>query len=280
MRIMIDIGSNTTTLNAAILENYINWILNFLKLTGMTLGSILLMVFIVYLIINILLSILGEIFPFIKGIIRLLEYILFPGSLMHVVWHVYAAKKLNYTTEQQVVFSWGWTRTGIKVNQPFKNMREGIIFFWAPLMNIPIIIAWVIPGMYLFQWLDTLIGKDVFYWIWLYILFSLVMQGLPNIVDLFAPLQISVIKVPEFYLFVVFYVIIAPMTLILWGWGITVIFSLLYGISMFYAVNKISRKESDRLSLVFHKYFSKKEERTTTSPPTVVIIPPNYDYDD
>ena len=106
------------------------------------------------------------------------------------------------------------------------------------------------------------------------------MQGLPNVVDLFAPLQISIIKVPEIYLFVVFYVIIAPMTLIFWGWGITVIFSLLYGISSFYAVNKISKKESDRLSKVFHKYFSKKEKTTPIAAPSVVIIPPNYDYDD
>lgn len=277
---MIEIGSNTSTINAVILENYINWILNFLKLTGMTIGSIFLMIFIIYLIMNILLSLLAELFPFIKGILKILEYILIPGSLMHMVWHVYAAKKLNYTTEQHVSFSWGWTRAGITVNQPFKNMREGIIFFWAPLMNVPIIIAWVIPGMLLFQWLDTLIGKDIFYWIWLYVLFSLVMCGLPDIIDLFGPLQISIVKIPEFYLFIAFYIIIAPMTLILWGWGITVFFSLLYGISTFYTINKISKKESERLSKAFHKYFSKKEKTTPIAAPSVVIIPPNYDYDD
>jgi len=278
---MINIGIElVSSTNAVILENYLDWLKNILNLTGMTVGSIFLVLFIIYLVIDLLFAVLAEVIPFIKGILRILEYLLIPGSLMHMVWHVYAAKKLNYTTEQHISFGFGWSRVGIKVNQPFKNMREGILFFWAPLMNLPIIIAWVMPGMLLFQWLDTLIGKDVFYWIWLYVLFSLVVFGLPDIVDLFGPLQISIIKVPEFYLFVVFYVIIAPMTLILWGWGITVIFSLLYGISMFYAVNKISKKESDRLSLVFHKYFSKKETETPVSAPSVVIIPPNYDYDD
>jgi hypothetical protein len=200
---MIDVGTYTISTNATILEGYLDWMLNFLRLTGMTIGSIFLTIFIFYLVINILLAILSEVFPFIKGLIRILEYILIPGSLMKMVWHVYAAKKMNYTTEQTVAFSWGWTRAGIKVNQPFKNMREGILFFWAPLMNVPLIVAWVMPGMLLFQWLDTLIGKDVFYWIWLYILFSLVMCGLPNIIDMFGPLQISVVKVPEFYLFAV-----------------------------------------------------------------------------
>ena len=142
-------------------------------------------------------------------------------------------------------------------------------------MNIPILILWIIPGMLLFQWLDSLIDKTVFYWIWLYVLISLLLYGLPDLSDFFAPLQISIIKVPEFYLFVVFYVIIAPITLILWGWGITLIFTLFYAITSFYEIEKISKSETKRLSLSFNKYFSKKE---TTQPvvkrPIIIMTDP------
>ena len=224
------------------LENYLDWLKNILKVTGMTFGSLFLILFIVELVIYLILAFANSI-PFLKGIVRILEIILLPGSLMHMVWHVFAAKKLNLTSEQVVSFGYGWSRVGIRINGRIKNMREAIIFFWAPIMNVFVIILWIIPGMILFQWLDTMLNSTVFYWIWISFLVSLVVFGLPDFSDLVNPFQISIVKTPEFYLFIVFYVIIAPITLVLWGYGITVIFSIIYAIIALYEVRNISKKE-------------------------------------
>ena len=202
---------------------------------------------------------LAEIIPLIKGILRILEIIFLPGAIMHMVWHVFAAKKLQIPTEQIHNFGYGWSRTGIKISRSFKNLREAMLFFYAPFLNLFVIIGWVVPGMILFQWLDTVINNTVFYWIWLYILISLVMLGLPDVYDLTNPFMITVVKTPEFYLFIVFYVIIAPMTLLLWGYGITVIFSLFYAITGFYELHKISRNEENRLAKTFDKVMKKTE---------------------
>ncbi|NHJ84639.1 MAG: hypothetical protein FK734_04210 [Asgard group archaeon] len=261
------------------LDTFAEWLKTILKYTGMSIGSIFLFIFVFWLVMNLLIVILVEIIPFLKGIVAILEFIMLPGSLMHMVWHVYALKKLNYPTEQVINFGWGWSRVGIRVLRPLKTLREGIIFFWAPLMNIPVIIGWIIPGAILFQWLDTLIDNTVFYWIWLYVLVSLITFGLPDLADLVNPLQISIVKTPEFYLFVVFYVVIAPITLVLWGWGITVIFSLLYTITSIYAIEKISKEETKRLALRFDKVFYKTETPVnfTAQPPPVYIIPNESD---
>lgn len=272
MRKMIDPGINVvSSINAVIFENYLEWLKNVLRLTGMTFSSIFLICFIIWLVINLVLIFLAELFPFIKGVIRILEFILIPGTLMHNVWHVFAAKRLNLPTETVVSFGYGWSRVGIKLNGRLQDLRQGIIFFWAPIMNVLVITIWIIPGMILFQWLDTMINNTVFYWIWLYILFSLVVFGLPDAADLLNPFQITVSKTPEFYLIIVFYVLIAPITLVLWGYGITVIFSLIYAIITFYEVRKISKKEGERLAKKYDRVF--KEIKEPVNP--VVIITDN-----
>ena len=268
---IVDLINKTLETNAVGLDSYIEWLKNLLKITGLSFSSVLLFFFIFWISINLLLSILAEIIPMIKGLILIMEYIFLPGSLMRMVWRVFSLKKLNYKTEQIVSFGWGWSRYGIKVDKPFKTVREGLIFFWSPLMNIPVIIGWIIPGMLLFQWLDTLIDGDIFYWIWLYVLVSLLLFGVPSIMDIFAPLQITVVKTPEFYLFIMFYVIIAPITLIFWGWGITAILTLIYAVIGFYEVEKISKNETKRLSQEFDSYFSKTSTKKIKSPPVVII---------
>lgn len=95
------------------------------------------------------------------------------------------------------------------------------------------------------------------------------MFGLPDLADLVNPFQISIIKTPEFFIFVMFYIIIAPTTLVFWGWGITVIFSLLYAISTFYEVNNISKHEEKRLMKTFDKYFA-TTKTITKAPPRVL----------
>jgi hypothetical protein len=252
---VMDVGLTTMQTNAIGIDKYVDWLSNILKLTGMTFSSIFLFIFIIWLVFNLLISILAEVIPFIKGILSILELLLLPGSIMHMVMHVFVAKKLNIQTEPIHSFGYGWSRTGITLTRRIKNLREAILFFWAPLLNLPVIIGWVIPGMLLFQWLDTLIENTVFYWIWLYILFSLVLFGLPDIYDLTNPFMVTIVKTPEFYLFVVFYVIMAPITLVLWGYGITIIFSLIYAIVMFYEVHKISNKEEKRLGSKYDKTF-------------------------
>ncbi|MCE7743955.1 MAG: hypothetical protein GPJ52_02345 [Candidatus Heimdallarchaeota archaeon] len=247
------------------LENYLDWLTNILKVTGMTFGSLFLLLFIVELVIYLILAFANSI-PFLKGIVRILEIILLPGSLMHMVWHVFAAKKLNLTSEQVVSFGYGWSRVGIRINGRIKNMREAIIFFWAPIMNVFVIILWIIPGMLLFQWLDTKMNSTVFYWIWIYFLVSLVVFGLPDFADLVNPFQISIVKTPEFYLFIVFYVIIAPITLVLWGYGITIIFSIIYAIVALYEVRNISKKEETRLAKSFDKILKQTEYKYIVVP--------------
>ena len=267
MRRMIDIGVNKiSSINALVFENYLDWLKNVLKLTGMSISSIFLFCFVIWLVMNLIIIFLAEIFPFVKGVLRILEFILIPGSLMHNVWHVIAAKRLNLPTETVVSFGYGWSRVGIKLTGRLKNLRQGIIFFWAPIMNILVITIWIIPGMILFQWLDTMINNTVFYWIWLYVLFSLVIFGLPDAADLLNPFHITVSKTPEFYLFIVFYVLIAPITLILWGYGITIIFSLIYAIIAFYEVRKIAKKEEKRLALKFDKTFRQTEYKYIVIP--------------
>jgi hypothetical protein len=256
---ILETGQIALQTSAVGIQKYIEWLSNILRLTGMTFSSIFLFIFIIWLVFNLLLSLLAEVIPFIKGIIVVLELLLLPGSIMHMVMHVFVAKKLNIETEMIHSFGYGWSRTGIKLDRRIKNLREALLFFWAPLLNLPVIIGWVIPGMLLFQWLDTLIDNTVFYWIWLYVLFSLVIFGLPDIYDLTNPFMITVVKTPEFYLFTVFYVIIAPVTLVLWGYGITIIFSLIYAIVMFYEVHKISKKEENRLAGRYDKTFKKTE---------------------
>ncbi len=254
---MLDLGTSIVDINTSIFENYLDWVKNILKLTGMTFSSIFLLCFIIWLVINLIVIFLAELFPFVKGILRILEFILIPGTLMHNVWHVFAAKKLNLPAETQVSFGYGWSRVGITLTGRLRNLRQGIIFFWAPMMNILVITIWIIPGMILFQWFDTMIDNTVFYWIWLYVLFSLVIFGLPDAADLLNPFQITIAKTPEFYLFIVFYVLIAPITLVLWGYGITVIFSIIYAIITFYEVRKIAIKEEKRLATKWDKTFEK-----------------------
>ncbi|NHJ47353.1 MAG: hypothetical protein FK733_06140 [Asgard group archaeon] len=255
---ILDIGQTALQTNAIGIDKYVEWLSNILKLTGMSFSSIFLFIFIIWLVFNLLISLLAEVIPFIKGILAILELLLLPGSIMHMVMHVFVAKKLNIQTEPIHSFGYGWSRTGITLTRRIKNLREAILFFWAPLLNLPVIIAWVIPGMLLFQWLDTLIDNTVFYWIWLYVLFSLVIFSLPDIYDLTNPFMVTIVKTPEFYLFVVFYVIMAPMTLVLWGYGITIIFSLIYAIAMFYEVHKISKKEEKRLGSKYDKTYRER----------------------
>lgn len=263
---MIEITNETTEVSMIILDQYTEWLLTVLKYTSLSLGSIVLVIFIVWLVVNLVISMLVELVPILKGIVASLEYIFLPGSLMHMVWHIFVLKKLNYKTEQVVSFGWGWSRAGISIDASFKNMRDAMLFFYAPILNLPIIIAWVAPGMILFQWLDSLVEGTIFYWIWLYVLLSMILFGLPDLPDIVNPLQISLVKTPEFYLFVVFYVIIAPVTLIFWGWGLTIIFSLLYAISSIYEVEKISKKETQRLAKTWDKVFSEKV-------PVYIIVP-------
>jgi hypothetical protein len=269
---MLGIGKTIIETNAVGIQDYIDWLANILKVTGMTLSSIFLFIFIIWLILNLLLSFLAEVIPFIKGILRSLELLLLPGSIMHLVMHVFVAKKLNLASEPIYNFGYGWSRSGIKIVGRIKNLREAVFFYWAPLLNLPVIIVWVIPGMLLFQWLDTLTNNTVFYWIWLYVFFSLVMFGLPDLADLTNPFLVTIVKTPEFYLFIVFYVIIAPVTLVLWGYGITIILSLIFAITMFYEVMKISKKEENRLAKKFDKVFERTES-SSMSKPTYIIVP-------
>ncbi len=252
-----------------VFDGYLDWLQNILKFTGMSLGAIFLFLAIFYLVMNLLLVMLAEMIPMIKGVLVLLEFLLLPGTLMHLVWHVFAAKKMNIPSEHVGNMGYGWSRSGIRLVRDLASLREAIIFYYAPIMNVPVIIGWVMPGMLLFQWLDSLIENTVFYWIWLYILVSLVMFGLPDLADLVNPFQISIIKTPEFFIFVMFYIIIAPTTLVFWGWGITVIFSLLYAISTFYEVNNISKHEEKRLMKTFDKYFA-TTKTITKAPPRVL----------
>ena len=178
---------------------------------------------------------------------------------MHIVWHSFAAKKLDIPLEVSHNFNFGISRTGIKLNRSFKNLRESIIFFYAPFLNLLLLAGWVFPGMFLFQWLDTMSNTSVFYWIWLYIFFSLIMFGMPDLADLTNPFLITVVKTPEFYLFVFFYTILAPITLVLWGYGITIVFSLVYAIVGFYEVQKIAKIEEKRLAKDFDKMFKRTE---------------------
>ncbi len=260
------------------IKNYVDWLLNIIKITGMSLGSIILFIFIFSIVINVLIAMLVNFLPFLKGIVVILEYLMLPGSLMHMVWHVLALKRLKYPTTQTIAFGLGWSRTGIRLKKQLKSVREGIIFFWAPILNLPIIVGWVMPGAFLFQWLDTLVEGTVFYWIWFYVLISMLVFALPDIHDLFGPLYVSLVKVPEFYLFTVFYVIIAPTTLILWGWGITIIFSLLYLITAFYEIERISRYETLRLKLNNFDKLKTRSRETTIS--RQVIIVPEGEYTD
>ncbi len=247
---------NSELLTTSFMDKYLDWLINILKFTGMSFSSIFLILFVLYLIINVLFNLLIEI-PIIKGIVRLFEYLFIPGPIMHMVWHVFAAKKLNIQTEHQYNFGYGWSRSAIKLVDRIKNLREAVIFFWAPIMNLFVIIFWVFPGIFLFQWLDSLIDKTVFYWIWLYILISLVIFGPPSITDLLNPFQITIIKTPEFYIFVISYVILAPVTLVLWGYGITILFSLVYAITAFYEIHKIAKKEENRLAKSHDKILQK-----------------------
>ncbi|MBD3193056.1 MAG: hypothetical protein GF308_20635 [Candidatus Heimdallarchaeota archaeon] len=267
---MIEITDEAIEITRITIDRYIEWLLTILKYTGLSLGSIILVVFVIWLVINLVIAMLVEFIPILKGIVASLEFIFLPGSLMHMVWHVFALKKLNYKTEHVVSFGWGWSRAGIRMDEPLKSMRDAVLFFYAPILNLPIIIGWVVPGMILFQWLDSLIEGTIFYWIWLYVLLSLIIFGLPDLADLTNPLQISIVKTPEFYLFVVFYVLIAPVTLIFWGWGLTIIFSLLYAISSIYEVEKISRNETKRLAMTWDKVFSEKV-------PVYIIVPKEAD---
>jgi hypothetical protein len=200
---------------------------------------------------------------------KLFEFVFLPGTIMRNVWKVFMLKKLNYKTEEQTAFSFGYIRYGIRIKQPFRSMRDSFLFFYSPAINFLVILIWIIPGALLFEWLDVLIGQTVFYWIWLYFLASLILMGLPEFFELVAPIQTSIVKTPEFYIFVIFYVVLAPLTLVLWGWGITVIFSLFYAITTIYEVEKISRKETQRLSKAFDSYFSRKEKSTIT--PQIII---------
>jgi len=268
------IANNLTILTAfnTFLQKYTDWLLKILTFTGLSFGSIFLFCFIIWLMLNLLLSILAEALPFLKGLLRILEFLLLPGAIMHNVWHVFAAKRLNIPIEQAYNFGFGHSRSAIKINRPFKNLRESILFFWSPFLNLFIIIGWIVPGMFLFQWLDTLIEPTIFYWIWLYFLFSLIMFGLPDGADLVNPFTVTIVKTPEFYLFIVFYVILAPMTLVLWGYGITVLFSLVYAITAFYEIHRIAQKEEKRLGSKFDKVFKKTE--------TKYIIIPDSEYSD
>ncbi len=256
-------------IDTTVFESYLEWLQNILKYTGMSLGAIFLFLITFWLVQNLLLVMLAEMIPMIKGILAILEFLLLPGTLMHLVWHVLAAKKMNIPSEHVGNMGYGWSRSGIRLVRDLGSLREAMIFYYAPLMNIPVIIGWVMPGMMLFQWLDSLIDNTVFYWIWLYILVSLIMFGLPDIADLVNPFQISIIKTPEFFVFVMFYVVIAPTTLIFWGWGITIIFSLIYAISAFYEVNTISKHEEKRLMKSFDKYFA-TTKTITKAPPKVL----------
>jgi len=259
----------------SIFEDYITWMKNIVLFTGMSLGSILLFIFAFWLILNVIMSLIAEFFPFLRGIIKLRQFLLLPGSLMHMVWHVFAAKKLNMPMEQVYVFGFGWSRGSLKLSKRIDNLRQAIIFFWAPLMNILIIILLIMPGALLFQWLDTIINNTVFYWIWVYLLFSLIIEGLPDIADLVNPFHITIVKTPEFYLFIVFYIVLAPITLIFWGWGITMIFSLIYAITALYEVSYISKKEGQRLAKKFDKMFTE-----TVTPVNPVVILTDDEYSD
>ena len=256
--------------SSTIIQNYLEWLKNILKYTGLSFGSIFLFLFIAWVIFAVFISLLQE-FPIFKGFLKASEFLLFPGTIMHSVWRVFVLKKLNYSTEQVTSFSFGRIRFGIRIRQPFKSMRDSVLFFYAPALNVFVIIIWIMPGALLFEWLDSLIGQTVFYWIWFYILVSLTIMGLPSIWDLVAPLETSIVKTPEFYIFVIFYVILAPLTLVLWGWGITVIFSLFYAITAIYEVEKISRKETHRLSLAFDKFFAKGKSKTKSATPQIII---------
>ena len=267
---MIDtIQRAVISINTEVFDGYMEWLKNILRLTGMSFGAIFLFLLIIWLVQNLLLSMLAEMIPMIRGILVVLEFLLLPGSIMHLVWHVMAAKKMNIPHEHIGNMGYGWSRSGMRLDRDLASLREAMIYYYAPIMNVPVIIGWVIPGMFLFQWLDSLIDNTVFYWIWLYILVSLVMFGLPDIADLVNPFQITIIKTPEFFIFIMFYVVIAPTTLIFWGWGITVIFSLLYGISMFYEVNTISKHEEKRLLKQFDKYFA-STKTVRKAPPRVL----------
>jgi len=254
---------------SSILQDNVEWMKNILKYLGLSFGSIFLFLFIIWLVVVVLMGFLQDL-PLIKTFFRIIEIILLPGTIMRMVWRVFVLKKLNYKTDEQTAFSFGYIRYGIKIKQPFKSLRDSFLFFYAPAINILVIVIWIIPGALLFEWLDAVIGQTIFYWIWVYFLISLVIMGLPTFYELIAPIQTSIVKTPEFYIFVIFYVVLAPLTLVLWGWGITVIFSLFYAITSIYEVEKISQKENFRLSKTFDKYFSRKEKTTITSPQVII----------
>ncbi|MHA1221461.1 MAG: hypothetical protein ACTSQB_06985 [Candidatus Heimdallarchaeota archaeon] len=266
---MIGIGNTLLQINGTF-ETYIDWMKNILRVTSLSFNSLLLIVFIIVFVRAFVFEVLKEI-PFIRVLVKISMIIFLPGLIIHNVWHVFAAKKLNLQIEHNYIFGLGFGRGTMKLVNRITNLRQAIIFYWAPLMTIPMIIGWVFPGAFLFEWLDSLLGRTVFYWIWLYLLVSLVLFGLPDIGDFVNPFQITIVKTPEFYLFVFFYVLLAPTTLILWGSGITIIFSLLYTITGLYEVIKISKKEEERLAKKFDKIFRSTESTETTTIPLYII---------
>jgi hypothetical protein len=237
-------------------QQLIDWMLQFLRITGLSFSFFFVLAIAFWIFYRGILALLADMVPILKGFIAITEYLFFPGALMKCVWRVFALKRLSITTEQRVSFSWGWTRIAISVEQPLKSVREGFFFFYAPLLNIPVIIAWTFLAGMLFNWLGTISDSVLFYWLWLYVLVSLVLTGLPELPDLFGPFQITVVKTPEFYIFLIYLILISSATLVFWGWGLTLIFSLVYSIFALYEVEKISRMETKRLAKEFDKMFT------------------------
>lgn len=263
------------------IENYFlqlkEWMLQFITITNVPFYVFVLMFIFFRLFIEVVLVMLEKPFPIVRVIRRSMEYLFLPGSLMKSVWRVFTLKRLNITTAQTVSFSWGWIRYGIKVEQPFKSTRQAFFFFYSPFLNIPVIIGWVLLATPLFQWLDLItnfnMGKfplQPFNALWLYVLISLILTGLPDIPELFGPLQITVVKTPEFYIFLIYLIFISYPTIIFWGYGIPSLFALIYSIFAVYEVEKISRLETKRLAKEFDKMFTR-----TKSEPLYLIDPPD-----
>ena len=202
-----------------------------------------------------------------NNIKKYLNYLAFPGSFMHQLWHVLVIKMLGLQVRVNFHLSYNLRDiSSANLLGDIKNVWQAFLIGIAPMMNFAfaaVLIHYHGDIKAFFIWVDFPYGQ----WMIAYLIFCLIYFGMPDFSDLMLPFTTATAKHAELiFLFIVGFFTFVIATAV-WGYFIPLLNFILYCIVLVYLAQKRSfeKREIKPISKGFEppKTSEDKPELTT-----------------
>ncbi len=173
-----------------------------------------------------------------KNIKKYLNYLAFPGSFMHQLWHTLVIKMLGFQVKVNYHMSFSLRDvSSASLSGEIKNVWQAFLIGVAPIMNFifAALLIYFHPEIKsFFIWVEFPYGQ----WVVAYLIFCLIYFGMPDFADLMLPFTTATARHAELiFLFIVGFFSFIVATAV-WGYFIPLLNFILYCIVLVYLAEK------------------------------------------